>query len=664
MSRRVPVLVWICGLALAGVATVVAPVSTAPVDAATPTIAAPVIEAEHVAGQVVVRFADSMSDTAKDSALSIARVEGVPVARAGDAVVLQTEPGQSVESAIAALRTRAAVRYAEPNYLWHTSTVPNDVRLVDQWSLHNTGSPGADIDASEAWNLTTGSDSVVVAIVDSGVAYDHPDLAANMWTNPGESGGGRETNHVDDDNNGYVDDFRGWDVVGASRASASDSDNDPRDILGHGTHVAGTIGAVGDNGIGVAGVAWHVRLMPVRVFDGEGVATSADIAEGFSYAANMGARIVNYSGGGATFSQAVQDAISSHPNTLYVVAAGNEMRDLDANGNNTYPCELPQANIVCVAATTQNDTLASFSNYSENSVDLAAPGVNILSTYPAFGPTLLNETFETDPFGGGSPRWNTGAAPGSANTWAVTAQYSPGTGSSVTDSPPQFTPYANSNDSWIQTNTAVNLTGQKGCRLQYPLVVDAETGSDFFYVSGRADAAITSSDLLRAWWGYGGVNDVIDISQFDGGPLYLRFGLDSDASSLPPPVGVLDGAYVDNIRVNCVSTSYSGGGASELTYLSGTSMATPHVAGVAALVLARAPSLTTAALRSALVDTGDVLPSLAATAGKTSSGRRLDAFAAVSAAGSAPPPPVDGGFHALLPSRVVDTRAPSVGAVV
>jgi subtilisin family serine protease len=641
----------------------VVPRADAQVDPASPAAPAPAIEAEHVAGQVVVRFAEPMSDTAKDTALAIARVENAPLARAGDAVVLQTEPGQSVESAIAALRTRAAVRYAEPNYLWRTTAVPNDARLVDQWSLRNTGqtvnglsgTADADIDAPEAWDLTTGSDSVAVAIVDSGVAYDHPDLAPNMWTNPGESGGGRETNGVDDDHNGYVDDYRGWDVVGATRASATDSDNDPRDMLGHGTHVAGTIGAVGDNGIGVAGVAWHVRLMPVRVFDGEGVATSADIAEGFAYAGNMGARIVNYSGAGSSFSQAVQDAIASHPNTLYVVAAGNEGRDLDAAGNNTFPCELPPANIVCVAATTQNDSLASFSNYSDTSVDLAAPGTNVLSTSPAFGAPLINETFETDPFGGGSPRWTKGAAPGSVNSWAVTSQYSPGTGSSVTDSPPVGVNYPNNNDSWIQTANAVNLAGQQGCLLQYPAYISTEYGFDRFYVSGRTNPSFDNGDILRAWWGTGGVNDVIDISPFDGGPLYLRFGLASDGDT------PMDGVYVDNIRVNCLTSTYSGGGASELVYLSGTSMATPHVAGVAALVLARSPSLTTAGLRSALVDTGDVLPGLAATSGFTSSGRSLNAFAAVSAA--SPPPPVDGGFHALSPSRVVDTRLAPLSAV-
>ena len=337
------VLVWLCVLALANAVTAVAPTPMATAAPAPPPEApAPAIAAEHVDGQIVVRFADSMNDTVKASALSIAGVQPQAVGRAGKAVVMQTEPGQSVEAAIAALRTRAAVLYAEPNYLWRASTVPNDPRVVDQWALRNTGqsvntiagTAGDDIHAAQAWDVTTGSADVVVAVVDSGIAYDHPDLAPNMWINPGESGGGRENNGIDDDHNGYVDDWHGWDVVGASRASATDSDNDPRDILGHGTHVAGIIGAAGDNGIGVTGVAWNVRLMPVRVFDGEGVATSADIAEGFTYAGNMGARIVNYSGGGASFSQAVNDAIDAHPNTLYVVAAGNDGRDLDLPGNN------------------------------------------------------------------------------------------------------------------------------------------------------------------------------------------------------------------------------------------------------------------------------------------------------------------------------------------
>ena len=215
-----------------------------------------------------------------------------------------------------------------------------------------------------------------------------------------------------------------------------------------------------------------------------------------------------------------------------------------------------------------------------------------MSTYPAFGSALWSENFETDPFAGGSPRWTKGAAPGSVNTWAVTSQYSPGSGSSVTDSPPAGTAYPNNNDSWIQTSSAANLTGQHGCRLQYPAYLATEFGFDLFYVSGRTNTAFDNGDVLRGWWGTGGIADVVDISQFDGGPLYLRFGLSSDGDTPG------DGVFVDDIRINCLTSTYSGGGASELVYHSGTSMATPHVAGVAALVLSRAPSFSTADLRA------------------------------------------------------------------
>jgi subtilisin family serine protease len=193
-----------------------------------------------------------------------------------------------------------------------------------------------------------------------------------MWGNPGETGEGRETNHVDDDGNGLVDDSRGWDWV--------DHDNTPFDQNGHGTHVAGTIGARGDNAVGVAGVDWHVRIVPLRALDAGGSGFVSDLISAYNYAKQKGIKIVNASLGGDNSSQAERDAIAAAPNTLFVVAAGNDAANNDISGS--FPCNYPLANVLCVAATDQNDDLASFSNYGAATVDLAAPGVSIESTYP------------------------------------------------------------------------------------------------------------------------------------------------------------------------------------------------------------------------------------------------------------------------------------------
>ena len=188
--------------------------------------------------------------------------------------LLRLAPGESVRAAAAEFEADPEVLYAEPNFYYELDAVPNDPRFPELWGLHNTGqlvngvfgTADADIDAPEAWNTTTGSASVAVAVVDSGIAYNHPDLAANIWSNPGEIAG----NGIDDDRNGRIDDVRGWDFV--------DSDNSPRDLTGHGTHVAGTIGARGNNGEGVAGVNWNSSLMPVRACNVDGCATVGDCA--------------------------------------------------------------------------------------------------------------------------------------------------------------------------------------------------------------------------------------------------------------------------------------------------------------------------------------------------------------------------------------------------
>lgn len=337
------------------------------------------IQAEHVPGEVIVKFRDKPLNNPA-AARDVAAVHAALNAR-----VVATMPfthvqrvrgarGQAAEALVEAYARRADVEFVEPNYIFHVQATPNDPRFPEQWSLNNTGqtggTPGADIGAVRAWDRQKGSASVIVADIDTGVDYTHPDLAANMWVNPGEIAG----NGIDDDGNGFVDDVRGWDFA--------NNDNDPMDDHGHGTHTAGTIGAAGNNAIGVTGVAWNVRIMPLKFISGSGSGTSFGAAQAILYAARMGARISSNSWGGSVFSQTIEDAIATanQLGMLFVVAAGN------ANANNdttaSFPCNSTQPNVLCVAATDSNDQKASFSNYGALNVDLGAPGVSVLSTVP------------------------------------------------------------------------------------------------------------------------------------------------------------------------------------------------------------------------------------------------------------------------------------------
>lgn len=273
--------------------------------------------------------------------------------------LLELEPGDSVREAAEALERQPGVRYAEPNFVVRAAAVPDDPGFAQLWGLHNasqavlgkSGTTDADIDAPQAWDVEIGEGGAsgpVVAVVDSGVTADHEDLAANV--------------------------VAGYDFV--------DDDDDPTDLNGHGTHVAGTIGAEGSNQIGVVGVNWAVRLMPLRVLDADGVGEFADVVDAFAYADQNGADVVNASIGGAPGEEMVSsltDAVNAADETLFVAAAGNSGSNNDIRAE--YPCNIDASNLVCVAATDQDDGLADFSNFGPNSVDLAAPGVNILSTY-------------------------------------------------------------------------------------------------------------------------------------------------------------------------------------------------------------------------------------------------------------------------------------------
>ena len=268
----------------------------------------------------------------------------------------------------------------EPDFVINASVTPNDPSYPLLWGLNNTsqfgGTINADIDAPEAWNLTTGSRSVVIGVIDSGVDITHPDLAANIWTNPGEIPG----NGIDDEGNGYIDDVHGWDFV--------DNDNTPQDGAGHGTHVAGTIGAVGNNSVGVAGVNWQVSLMPVRFLGNDGSGSTSGAIAAINYATmlrrSFGINVVatNNSWGGGGYSSLLEDAIrkSGDAGITFVAAAGNEASDNDAVAR--YPTNYNLPNVISVAAIDDRDALASFSNYGATTVDIGAPGVSIYSTLP------------------------------------------------------------------------------------------------------------------------------------------------------------------------------------------------------------------------------------------------------------------------------------------
>jgi subtilisin family serine protease len=321
-------------------------------------------------GALIVKLAPSERAEVRERAgvEPAGRVAGLP----GVDVVVPSDG--DAERALAELDDDPAVAWAER--VRPRRAFADDALLPQQWGLGNAGDwvwntwglIGADIDADGAWDVTRGAD-VTVAVVDSGAATDHPDLAPQLTGNPGERGGGRETNRVDDDHNGLVDDWRGWDYV--SR------DNLPEDAYGHGTHVAGTAAAAAGGG-DVVGVAPEADLLPLQVLDTDGWGTSADVAAAFAYAGELGVRVVNASLGSDEPSQAERDAIHGHPNTLYVVAAGND--GADAAG--TFPCAYDEPNVLCVGASDARDRPATFSNWSPTAVDLFAPGLAIVSSYP------------------------------------------------------------------------------------------------------------------------------------------------------------------------------------------------------------------------------------------------------------------------------------------
>lgn len=343
-----------------------------------------------VPGQVIVRFQpgvtkEQISDFYAQYGLSEKGNLDRDPADTDEEMRLAASPVDIDDQLIELLENDPRVVYAEPNYLLQISqgqTPPNDPLWEKLWGLHNTGQTGgvadADTDTLEAWEVNKGSKEIIVAVIDTGIDYEHEDLAANMWVNPKEcpQGAGKcVADGKDDDNNGFVDDFYGVNMINDS--------GDPMDDFGHGTHVAGTIGAVGNNKLGVTGINWNVRFVGCKFLSAFGSGTTANAVRCFNYIHDLKNKqkqnilVTNNSWGGGGFSQALMDAMGAPGSPLHIASAGNSNTD-----SRSYPAAYDLPNVVAVAATDHEDKYASFSNYGADWVDLAAPGVNILSTVP------------------------------------------------------------------------------------------------------------------------------------------------------------------------------------------------------------------------------------------------------------------------------------------
>lgn len=309
---------------------------------------------------------------------TIARFELTPglehiavTADAEDAVALMEMIGKRL----------GVVEFAEPDYTYSLYATPNDTHYSLLWGMHNTGQtvagdPGVadmDIDAPEAWDLITTS-TLPIAVCDSGLRRTHEDISGNLWTNPGEIAG----NGVDDDGNGYVDDTQGWDFYF--------NDNDPNDGNGHGTHVAGTIGGKGNNGKGVTGVNWNCKIVALRIANASGSISSTAAISAINYCVGKGIKLSNHSWGGGAYSQSMFNTISAARTAGHLVIAASGNGGADGIGDNNdstpqYPASYNLDNVISVAAVNNDGNLAGFSNFGATSVDLAAPGVLIASSY-------------------------------------------------------------------------------------------------------------------------------------------------------------------------------------------------------------------------------------------------------------------------------------------
>jgi len=494
------------------------------------------------------------------------------------------------KSKVEAIRLYAVspmVELVERHALRYPLEVPNDPLFSEQWALPKVAAPSA-------WNFTRCEPDVIIAVIDTGVDFHHPDLLQNIWMNPGELNG---VSGVDDDGNGLVDDLRGWDFA--------NEDPHPLGPDGHGTHVAGVISALGNNALGIAGVCWNAKLMVLKVqADGALEMESWAVIQAIHYAMDHGARIVNCSFGGSADSDFEYEAFGELKDAgiLAVCAAGNSGADSDMAGKKIYPACYDHDNIVSVAASTQTDGLASFSTFGFNSVDVAAPGVNVKSTLPA---STLRESRVVVHTDSGSTSYTAKAMlyAGVTGEEGVTAQaFDCGLGY-----PDDFPAQVSGQIALIQRGEiffSEKATNAKAAGAQAAIIynnrvdgIDDEGKEDYFDRDGGTLGE--PGDWIP----------VVSIPKADGEAI----------KALGTPLVTV---------VNKPLSTAAAYGVKE-----GSSSAAPHVSGIAGLILSKSPHLDHVQLKEAILTSVDKVPALS---GKIASGGRVNAFTALCSTNTLP----------------------------
>jgi hypothetical protein len=603
---------------------------------------------DYVENEVFIRFHDSCFAGEKEKLIERFRLKEKRKFLLTKAILYTLPSGNDAAEVIPLLNERPCVKYADFNNcraILHSFSEPG---YSLQWSLNNTGQEvngktgkvNADINWAEAMQIYKPQNQIGVAVIDSGVAIDHPEISFRLGGKVLEQNG---VIGVDDDENGYIDDTIGWDFV--------DWDNQPEDLSGHGTKVAGIISADPSNGEGITGIAPDSFIVPLRVFDEIGGATDEQIILAAGYGIMNGARILNLSlGKGKPFNYPMQEAIYDLENeydTILICAAGNGGIDGvgdDIDRNPVYPAAYDGNAILSVAASNSKNELAPFSNYGISNVDLAAPGTNM------YGPTVSRKQWYYEDFGYSS-QWTTGRSLYDysgmgwsfytdifGNRWATDSNDLYGN---------QINYFNNSDTFTISPN--LNMIGVSSPRLfvriYHRLAYDYWISSyDFLYIEYSINDGVTWK-VIDAIYGYSGALGSVynfDLGELEGeNNVQFRFRLKSDS------LWVDDGVYIDDFLINGV-TSFNFTG-NEYEYNDGTSFSAPVVSGVAAMVLSHRPELSVRDLREILLSSVTNVDELN---GKVASGGVINAYEAIRLANSWVPTDFNSGFDFELNTAV------------